>query len=194
MSSLISAGPVREHVLLLRSAGASWQTIANAAGIGAMTVFDVMHCNARVSEATAAALLSVTPNDLVTPRVSANGAMLRLRSLQAMGHSSARIARAVGCHEQTIQCVVRDGARTVNAKLHQAVVGVYDAWWDKRPPERTPAERAAANAARRRAVRNNWCQGGALDEALLDTPGYKPRAAYRSAPGTGIARDLRGET
>lgn len=185
----MSAEPVREHVRLLRSAGASWQTIANTAGVGAMTVFDVMHSSSRVSDATAAALLAVQPGDMALPRVNANGAMLRLRSLQAMGHSSARVARTIGCHEQTLQRVVNGSAQTIRADLHRAIVTIFEAWWDKRPPENTPAEKAAANAARRRAAANNWCQGGALDEALLDTPAYRPRAIYRPAPGTGIAAE-----
>ena len=65
-----------------------------------------MHRNARVSQATADALLAVDPARPGLARVDANGAMLRLRSLQAMGHGSARVARAIGCHEQSIQRVV----------------------------------------------------------------------------------------
>jgi hypothetical protein len=187
----MAAEPVRAHVLTLRSSGASWQSIADAAGVGAMTVFDVTHRNTKVSQTTAAALLAVTSHDLDRPRVDANGAMLRLRSLQAMGHSSARVARAIGCHELSIQRVVNGRAETISAGLHRAIVGVFAAWWNKTPPERTRAERAAASAARRRALHGNWCQGGALDEELLDTPGYRPRTGYRPATGAGVAPELR---
>ena len=75
--------------------------------------------------------------------------------------------------------------------LRDAITDLYDAWWDKRAPERTRAERAAAARARRRAIAGNWCAGAALDDDQLDVPGYRPRTGYRSAIGTGIAPDVR---
>jgi hypothetical protein len=61
----------------------------------------------------------------------------------------------------------------------------------QRAPERTRAERAAATRARQRASSGNWCAGAALDDAKLDTPGYRPRTPYRPARGTGVAPDIR---
>jgi len=46
------------------------------------------------------------------------------------------------------------------------VIDLYDAWWDKRAPEHTRAEPAAA---RRRAIAGNCCAGAGLDDEL-DTP------------------------
>ena len=60
-----------------------------------------------------------------------------------------------------------------------------------RAPERTRAERAAAARARRRAAAGNWCAAAALNDHKLDTPGYRPRAGYRPATGTGVAPDIR---
>ena len=77
-------------------------------------------------------------------RMDAGGTRLRLRALHVMGHGSARIARALGTSEDTIQRLVRGDARTVSPPLRDAVADLYDAWWDKRAPERTRAERAAA--------------------------------------------------
>jgi plasmid maintenance system antidote protein VapI len=191
VTRLTAAEPVRVHVRMLRTSGASWQVIAQAAGVGTMTVFDLMHRSANVSTATATALLAVNPRDLRRPRVDANGAMLRLRALQAMGHCSARVARAIGCREPTIQRITGGGATTISAELHQAIAAVFAAWWDKTPPARTRDERAAASAARKRAAENNWCHGAALDERLLDAPGYRPRTGYRPATGTGTAPDIR---
>jgi hypothetical protein len=68
---------------------------------------------------------------------------------------------------------------------------LYDAWWDKRAPERTRAERAAAARARRAAAGGNWCAAAALNDHQLDTLGYRPRAGYRPATGTGVAADIR---
>ena len=124
-------------------------------------------------------------------RMDAGGTRLRLRALHVMGHGSARIARALSVREDTIQRLVRGDARTVSPQLRDAVADLYDAWWDKRAPERTRAERAAAARARRRAAAGNWCAAAALNANQLDTPGYRPRAGYRPATGTGIAPDIR---
>jgi hypothetical protein len=124
-------------------------------------------------------------------RLDAGGTRLRLRALHVMGHGSARIARALGTSEDTIQRLVRGDARTVSPPLRDAVADLYDAWWDKRAPERTRAERAAAARARRRAAAGNWCAAAALNDNQLDAPGYRPRAGYRPATGTGVAPDIR---
>ena len=108
-----------------------------------------------------------------------------------MGHGSARIARALGVRETAISELVRGDARTVSPKLRDEVTALYDAWWDKRAPERTRAERGAATAARKRAIAGNWCAAAALDDDQLDAPGYRPRQGWKPATGTGIAPDIR---
>ena len=108
-----------------------------------------------------------------------------------MGHGSARIARAVGVHPMTIRKLVRGDARTVSPQLRDAIADLYDTWWDKRAPGRTRFERAAATAARKRAIAGNWCAAAALDDDLLDTPGYRPRQGWKPATGTGTAPDIR---
>ena len=124
-------------------------------------------------------------------RLDAGGTRLRLRSLHVMGHGSARIARALSVREETVGRLVRGDARAISPQLRDAVAALYDAWWDKRAPERTRAERAAAARARRRAAAGNWCAGAALNDDQLDIPGYRPRAGYRPATGTGVAADIR---
>src|SRR6266581_5618868 len=134
-------------------------------------------------------LLAVT-SDRRLPRVDAGGARPRLRALAVMGHGSARIARAAGVSEQAIQRLTRGDAKTVSPRLRDKITAVYDAWWDKRAPQRTRPERAAATAARRRAIAGNWCAGAALDDDELDIPGYRPAQGWRPARGTGVAADI----
>src|SRR5271165_5226907 len=134
---------------------------------------------------------AATVHQLTFARLDAGGARLRLRALHVMGHGSARIARALGVREETIQRLVRGDARTISPQLRDAIADLYDAWWDKRAPERTRAERAAAARARRRAIAGNWCAGAALNDDQLDGPGYRPRTGYRPATGTGTAPDIR---
>src|SRR6266704_5283397 len=122
--------------------------------------------------------------------LDAGGTRLRLRALAVMGHGSARIARAAGAREHAVQKLARGDARTVSPQLADAIAAVYDAWWDKRPPERTRQERAAASAARRRSIRGNWCAGAGLDDDELDIPGYRPVSRWRPARGTSVAGDI----
>ncbi len=124
-------------------------------------------------------------------RVDAGGTRLRLRALHVMGHGSARIARALGARHTTIQELVSGNARTISLHLRDAITDLYDAWWDKRAPERTRAERSAATLARRRAIAGNWCAAAALDDDQLDTPGYRPQYGWKPATGTGVAPDIR---
>jgi hypothetical protein len=107
-----------------------------------------------------------------------------------MGHGSARIARALGVREMTIRRLVRGDAPTVSTTLRDAITELYDAWWDKRAPGRTRFERAAATAARRRAIAGNWCAGAGLDDDQLDVPGYRPASGWKHARGTGTAPDF----
>jgi len=142
----------------------------------------------RRQAASAAVVLTVT--SVSRARLDAGGTRLRLRALHVMGHGSARIARALGAREMTIRMLTRGDTSSVSPQLRDAVTDLYDAWWDKRAPERTRAERAAATLARRRAAAGNWCAAAALDDDKLDTPGYRPRSRWRPATGTGVAPDV----
>jgi hypothetical protein len=178
---------VREHVRQLRSSGASYQAIGEAAGVSAMAVHALINGTGRVTTHTANALMRLTPSQLNPGRVPALGTARRIHALVAMGHSQARISQALGCHPDTVNHLARGTVATVRADLHADTEQLYSAWWDKRPRERTKHERAAAEAARRRAQRAGWCTGAGLDEARLSDPSYVPQASWRRAEGTGPA-------
>jgi len=183
-------GAARTHVRRLRQDGSTYAGIATAAGLASATVSGLAVGRRRPTRGTTAAVLAVTSGTVPRGRVDAGGTRLRLRALHVMGHGSARIARAVGAHPKTIRKLVRGDARTVTPQLRDAIAGLYDAWWDKRAPERTRSERGAATAARKKAIAGNWCAAAALDDDQLDVPGYRPRARYRPARGTGTAPDV----
>ena len=125
-----------------------------------------------------------------TARTNANGTMWRLRSLVAMGHDCARIARALDVPPDMVRRVVRGHARTVTHYFQVTVCQLWDAWWDKTPPARTPAQRRAAARALRQAARQGWPAAAGLEEDLLDEPGYRPWCRYRPATGMGTAPDF----
>jgi plasmid maintenance system antidote protein VapI len=183
-------GEVKDQLRRLRAEGGTYRSIAAAAGLAPATIHDLAAGRRQATPSTTRALQKVSSGALRRARVDAGGTRLRLRALHVMGHGSARIARALDVREMTIRQVVRGDAPTVSSSLRDAVIDLYDAWWDKRAPERTRAERAAATAARRRAIAGNWCAGAGLDDDELDTPGYKPRSNWKPATGTGVAPDI----
>jgi hypothetical protein len=180
----------RDHLTRLRQDGGTYRSIAAAAALSPATVRALASGRRRAQPATATAVLTVSSRTLPRSRLDATGTRLRLRALHVMGHGSARIARAIGVHPVTIRKLVRGDARTVSPQLRDTITAVYDAWWDKRAPERTPAQRAAATAARKRAIAGNWCAAAALDDDQLDTPGYRPQFGWKAATGTGTAPDI----
>ncbi len=181
---------VRDHLYQLRQHGGTYRSIAAAAAIAPTTVHNLAIGRRDGTGSIARALLAVTSDALPQGRLDAGGARLRLRALHVMGHSSARIAHAVGASDKTIRKLVRGEAKTISPQLHDAIADVYDAWWDKRAPGRTRAERTAATLARRRAIAGNWCAGAALDDDQLDIPGYRPASGWKAATGTGTAPDI----
>jgi hypothetical protein len=134
------------------------------------------------------AVMTLQPAE-VAGRLDANSSMLRLRSLVAMGHSGRRIARAIGVDHVTVTGLINGTTRTVTPRLYQDIIAVWGAWWDLTPPRRTMYERAAATKAIRRAAVHDWCCPAALDEDLIETPGYVPDHGWRYARGCGVADD-----
>ena len=180
----------REHVSRLLQDGGSYRSIAAAAMVSPTTLYDLATGRRQAQAGTCAAVLTVTSQAVQKIRLDAGGARLRLRALHVMGHGSARIARAVGASDQTIRALVRGDATTIRPQLRDAIIAVYEVWWDKRAPERTQGERCAATAARRRAIAGNWCAPAALDDDQLDVPGYRPRYGWKPATGSGVAPDI----
>ena len=180
----------RDYLTRLRQQGGTYRSIAAVAVLSPDTVYALASGSRRAQPGTATAVLTVTSPALPHARLDATGTRLRLRALHVMGHGSARIARAAGVHPVTIRKLVRGDARTVSAQLRDAIAGLYDAWWDKRAPGRTRFERAAATAARNRAMAGDWCAAAALDDDWLDIPGYQPEYGWKPATGTGTAPDI----
>jgi hypothetical protein len=188
--SLVSAQPVREHVLNLRAAGGTYESIGLAAGTGAMTVHSIANtCRPTVQAEVARRLLALSEADVRNIRPSPGGVMWRLRALVAMGHTCSRMATATGIPPTTLRRVVRGEAVTVSPELQQVVAALFDAWWDKTPPRRTRREKVAAADAFKRAALNDWPCPAGLDEDQLDQPGYQPQSGWRYARGTGVADD-----
>jgi len=186
--------PVRQHVRRLRRAGASYRSVARAAGVSPMTVCRLCRDDpsrgrvTRVHAVHARRLLAVTPGALrqASARRDATGARRRLRALTAMGHPAVSLARRLEVPPSAVRAVIGGRAATVTAAMDVAVCELYEQIWDLRPFERTPAERRAAAAARTRAARHGWPPPMGLDDDRIDDPGYQPRTRWHPATGVGI--------
>jgi hypothetical protein len=188
--TLVSAELIREHVLKLRAAGGTYQAIGQAARTGAMTVHRIANTpGPKVQAHVASRLLAVTEADVRGTHPAPGGTMWRLRALVAMGHTCPRMAAAIGVPSGTLRRIVRGDAATITPELRQAVIDLFDAWWDKTPPQRTRQETVAADGALNRAALNDWPCPAGLDEDDLDRPGYQPHCGWRQARGTGVADD-----
>jgi hypothetical protein len=122
-------------------------------------------------------------------RTPANGSMWRLRSLIAMGHTTGRIAATLGTTTSTINPFLTGQRHTVAVPLRDDITRLFDAWWDKHPPQATPADKTAAIRALGDAAVHNWPCPAALNEDQLDTPGYQPTDRWRYSKGTGPAAE-----
>ena len=172
----------RDHVTQLRQHGWTYRSIAAAAALSPDTVHALATGRRRAQPAHGHRRPQADQPHPV--RVTAG----RGRH-PAAAAGPARHGPRLGPHRprrrrppQTIRKLVRGDARTVSPQLRTAIIAVYDAWWDKRAPARTRSERAAATVARKRAIAGNWCAAAALDDDLLDIPGYRPRPAGNPPP------------
>jgi hypothetical protein len=188
--SLVSAETVRQHVFKLRAAGGTYESIGQAAGTGAMTVHRIVNARRpKVQPEIASRLLAIGEDDIRSMHPSPAGTMWRLRALVAMGHTCSRMAAATGVPPATLRRIVRGEALTVTPGLRRVVIDLFEAWWDKTPPQRTRREKLAAGNALKRAALHNWPPPAGLDEDELDRPGYQPQSGWRHARGTGVAAD-----
>ena len=182
------AAALYDHLLGLRSQGALWEAIADAGQISTEEIWNIGTTYTQMPPATAFKLGSLTGDDLKSYQWDATGSRLRLRSLVAMGHSPARIARALRCDAGSVRKVLR-GQETVSYSFRQECVQLWECWWDKTPPVNSKAQRAAMTKARQMAERENWCCPAALDEDEMDYPGYVCVARWLPATGSGVATD-----
>src|SRR6266852_1499163 len=143
---------VRGHVHRLLQT-ATFQAVGDAARVGEKTVWEIVYGTRPVIKTgTAQALLAIQPAGIRPPRAEATGAMWRLRSLIAMGHTTRRITTALGSTSHIIDPLIRGDRATLTTALRDDINRLFDAWWDKRPPRRTPAEKSAACRALQRAA------------------------------------------
>lgn len=193
-SKFVDAGPVREHVEMLRKAGLGKRRIANLANVKADTVAHLRNArkgrpqpSARVLREVADAILAIaipsTPFETAAPNrlVDATGTIRRLQALVAIGHPQNQLAERLGLTPgnfgrtlHTPQCTARR-AREIAALFAEL--------------ETVPGP---SELARKRAARLGWPLPFQWDDDAIDDPDATPESVRRTR-ATALA-DRRTET
>jgi hypothetical protein len=119
--------------------------------------------------------------------VTPTGARHRITALFALGWSPAALSAETGLDEAVFALVPSRLAKLPEATLER-VGSAYDALWNRRPPERTPAEREAAAVWREHANDVGWAPPLAWDDDTIDDPAVRwPEPGWRRGgqPGRG---------
>ena len=188
-SNLVDAEPVRQHIANLSEQGVGLKQITRLTGISGGVIAQIVYGitradgtrrppSVRVRRDTATKILAVTTQDrALASRVDPVGTTRRLQALIALGWSVRRLADDHQLDRQALDRAL--AGAPVLARTAAAVRVMFDAIGDRRPPETTPLERAAASRARNVARAHRWPSPADWDDDDLDDPYSPPPAGYR---------------
>jgi len=129
----------------------------------------------RVRRQTAQRLLALTPTH-ATPapgsRVAGTGTRRRLQALGALGWPLPRLAEALGQSASSLSRTMTAGSVTAAPDLQ--VRHLYHRLTRLSPPQTTPAQRAAADAARAHAQQQGWLPPLGWDDIDTDPDPSRP--------------------
>jgi DNA-binding NarL/FixJ family response regulator len=182
---LVDNTQARVHTERLTARGWTHQQIAAAAGIGEVTVTDLLSKRTRKSQrSTVAAILRIELNRKPpVPRgmVDATGTRRRLRALMVLGHPVADVARRVGVGVSSLQQTADGRWSTIRASTASKVARVYrELSLVTAPPSRFSEQ------ARNEAMAQGWY--GPMAWADIDDPACEPEPSGPPAP-RGVHQD-----
>lgn len=168
---LVDAKPVRGHAYDLENRGMSRRSIAEAAGVSATTITNLMNGNtATMQRSVANKVLAVRPEHILARTrpagfVPAIGARRRIRALYAIGHTADTIAADLGVKPFAIRNIVNHPGRWIARTAHDDIVTAYERLWDVPGP---------SGHNRARAARWGWLPPMAWDDDTIDDPAATP--------------------
>lgn len=183
----VPAGEARAHGLLLVEAGVPPVDIAEWAGLGRVTVADVLQGRVtNIYRTTAEAILFLPIPDegyraKGEARVDALPSRRRLRALGALGFPVLSLAREVKVSHATIRDVREGFCQRVKLTTHVATRKTYDALWNVNPLDHG-VTRSSFTMTRARAVSEGWPPPAAWDDDEIGNPQASP-AGYRVIGG-----------
>ena len=123
-------------------------------------------------------------------RIDANGTMWRLRSLLAMGHDCARIARALGVPPGLVRRVVRGQGRTVTCQFQRRRLPALGRLVGQDPAPAHSGSAACRRPALRQAKTRGWPAAAGTGRGPARRARLPALVPYRPATGTGTAPDF----
>lgn len=193
----IDAGPVREHIAVLREAGIGYRQLAALAEVSPSTISKLtvrdpnrkdglpqQKITPQAAEkilAVRASLENVTDGGLI----DATGTLRRVQALHALGWSRRAISIRLGVRHNALTQIGRRGR--VTGRMARAVRDVYDDLWDEQPPAATHQERAAITVTLGRAAAHQWPVPAMWDDDQLDDPTAVP-ASVKTGVLPAVAR------
>lgn len=172
----VDAAPVREHIRALRAAGIGVEQIAMLACVSTSHVRELAHPGRdgnsgirRVRPETAHQVLRIRidqANRAPRSRVVATGTHRRLQALIAVGWPHDELAARLGRSSAGLRRSMLSDS--VTAQTAQDVSALYEQLWNRRPPQSTDAQCAAADAARAYAAERGWLPPLAWDHIDTD--------------------------
>ncbi|MCU1620673.1 MAG: hypothetical protein JWR28_251 [Modestobacter sp.] len=184
----IDAGPVHDHLALLRASGIGVERIAALAGMSVSHIRELAApdrrdspVTRRIRPSTATRILSISvdhaeraPHSLV----DATGARRRLEALIAIGWSPELLATELARRPSSLRRSMT--SPSVTARTARDVAALYEELSGASPPRNTVEQRGAADGARAHAAANGWRPPLAWDD--IDTAPVPQSAAANSAP------------
>lgn len=194
---LIDAGPVREHLAMLRQHGISYIRAAKLAGLYAPTVGRLLYTVGgrppvkRVRPETAAAILAVQPTGDARLMTDATGTIRRIQALGAHGWPLRPLGSRLGLHECTPGRLFAQA--TVYTTTATVIAAGYEELKDPRPEDRGITAGSAAKA-RNRAASLGWRDPGYWEDmGHIDDPAFYPETAEQPLAGRELAAVRREE-
>jgi hypothetical protein len=187
----IDAGPVHDHLALLRAAGIGVERIAALAGMSVSHIRELAtrdrrdsSVTRRIRPSTATRILSISvdhaeraPHSLV----DATGARRRLEALIAIGWSSELLATELARRPSSLRRSITSSS--VTARTARDVAALYERLWNTVPPRISSNQCAAVDAARIHAAVRGWLPPMAWDDIDTDVP---PRPTVARPPVDGV--------
>jgi hypothetical protein len=178
----VDAGPAREHVRLLGSAGIGWRRAARLAGVSTSAISKLLYGGPgdrpptrRIRPQTEAAILAVLPSPAnLGGKALTDGTATRRRmqALVATGRPKAQLAARLGMLLSNFSLALERGQ--VTAATERAAAALYDELWDQPPPERTHREKISASRARNYAAVRGWALPQQWDDDTIGDPSAGP--------------------
>jgi hypothetical protein len=176
----VPAGPVREHLVVLKQAGLGEPRIAALSGVSKRNVASILGRGnrpaAKVGPETARRILAVDPAAAAPLLVDAIGSVRRVQALACLGWGFGAQERQAGLARTALRQVIRQD------RIRQSTAAAIQLVYDRLSMTPAPAGRYA-DAARALAVSRGWVPPLGWNDHEIDDPAALPACTPGNGPG-----------